>query len=184
MATCATYNCNSLTEFESTLDNCATYRAGGSSSIILLACGHQITDPTDLAAIEAEIAAGRAWRMENVKVGLTPQTPETVAPVTACGTERVINNVYQVSIFASQVSSDNSTFINALTAGYVLGGIILGVCETTGLTDLLLFADAEVAVTGGLVLPDTNTDVIRYELTATFKTQGVEVFEDTEGVFS
>lgn len=184
MANCATYNCQSLTTFESTLENCATYRAGGSSSIILLACGHQITDPTDLAAVEAEIAAGRAWRMENVKVGLAAQSPETVAPVTSCGTERVINNVYQATIFASQVSSDNSTFINALTSGYVLGGIMLGVCPTDGLTDLILYSDSEVAVQGGLVLPDTNSDVIRYEMTATFKTQGVEVFEDTEGVFS
>jgi len=182
MANCATYNCASLTTFESTLDNCATYRAGGSSSIVLLACGHQITDPTSLTEVEAEISAGRAWRMENVKVGLTPQTLETVDSVTSCGTERVINNVYSASIYASQVSPDNSTFINALTAGYVLGGMIMGVCSTTGLTDLLLYVDAEVAVQGGLVNPDTNSDLIRYELTATFKTQGIEVYEDTEDV--
>lgn len=184
MANCATYNCNSLTTFESTLDNCATYRKGGSSSIILLACGHDITDPTDLSAIEAAISGGTAWRMENVKVSITPQSPETVASVTSCGTERVVNNVYQATIFASQVSADNSVFVDALTAGYVLGGIIFGVCSTDGLTDLLLFADAEIAIQGGLVLPDTNADIIRYELTATWKATSLEVADDTEGVFS
>lgn len=182
MANCDSYNCQSLNTWESTLDNCATYRAGGSSSIILLACDHTITDPTDLAAIEAEIAAGRAWRMENVKVGFAPGSPETVAPVTSCGTERVINNTYSVTIFASQVSSDNTTFINALTSGYVIGGLIFGVCPTDGLTDMLIYADAEISFQGGLVLPDTNADVIRYEMTATFK-GNVETFTDTEGVF-
>lgn len=182
MADCAGYNCNILTTFESTLANCATYRAGGSSSIILLACGHSITDPTDLAAIEAAIAAEQAWRMENVKVGITPGTPETVAPVTSCGTERVINNTYTATIFASQVSEDNSVFVNGLTAGYNLGGIIFGVCETDGLTNIMLYADAQVAVQGGIVLPDTNADLIRYEMTATWK-GNVEVYNDTEGVF-
>lgn len=182
MADCATYNCQELSVFESTLSNCATYRAGGSSSIIFLACGHDITDPTDLAAIEAAIAGGTAWRMENVKVGITPGTPETVAPVTSCGTERVINNTYTATIFASQVSQENSEFINTLTSGYVLGGVIFGVCETDGLTNIMLYADAEVAIQGGIVLPDTNADVIRYEITATWK-GNVEVFSDTEGVF-
>ena len=182
MANCASYNCQSLSTWESTLDNCATYRAGGSSSIIILACDHTITDPTDLAAVEAEILAGRAWRMENVKVGFAPGSPETVAPVTSCGTERVINNTYSVTMFASQVSSTNATFVNALTSGYVTGGLMFGVCPTDGLTDMLLYADAEVSYTGGLVLPDTNSDVIRFEMTATFK-GNVEVYADTEGVF-
>lgn len=182
MANCASYNCQSLTTYESTLSNCATYRAGGSSSIILLACSHTITDPTDLAAIEAAIAAGEAWRMENVKVGITPGTPETVAPVTSCGTERVINNTYTATIFASQISEANSVFINSLTSGYVLGGIIFGVCPTDSLTNILLYADAEVSIQGGLVLPDTNSDVIRYELTATFK-GNIEAYDDVEGVF-
>lgn len=182
MANCASYNCQSLTTWESTLDNCATYRAGGSSSIIILACDHTITDPTDLAAVEAEIAAGRAWRMENVKVGFAPGSPETVASVTSCGTERVINNTYSATIFASQVSADNSTFINSLTSGYVTGGLMFGVCPTDGLTDMLIYVDAEISYQGGLVLPDTNSDVIRYEMTATWK-GNAEVFDDTEGVF-
>jgi len=182
MADCASYNCQSLTTFESTLSNCATYRAGGSSSIILLACGHTITDPTDLASIEAAIAGGTAWRMENIKVGITPGTPETVASPTSCGTERVINNTYTAAIFAAQVSEENSVFVNALTSGYVLGGIIFGVCETDGLTNLLLYVDAQVAIQGGIVLPDTNSDLIRYELSATWK-GNVEAYSDTEGVF-
>lgn len=182
MADCASYNCQTLNIFESTLANCATFRAGGSSSIILLACGHTITDPTDLEAIDADIAAGLAWRMENIKVGIAAGTPETVAPVTSCGTERVINNTYTATVFASQVSPENSEFVNALTSGYVLGGVIFGVCPTDGLTDMLLYVDAEVAAQGGLVLPDTNGDLIRYEFTLAWK-GNVEVFSDTEGVF-
>ena len=183
MANCAGYNCQSLETWESTLDNYATYRAGGSSSIILIACGATLTDPTSLTEIDALIAGGEAWRMENVKVGFSPQSPETVAPVTSCGTERVISNTYSATIFASQVSTSNATFINSLTSGYVTGGLMFGVCETDGLTDLLLFADAEISYQGGLVLPDTNSDVIRFEMTATWKGD-VQVYEDTEGIFA
>jgi len=182
MANCASYNCQALSTWESTLDNCATYRAGGSSSILILACDHLITDITDLQAVNIEIAAGRAWRMENVKVGLNPGSPETVAPVTSCGTERVINNTYSATIYASQVSSSNATFINSLTSGYVTGGLAFGVCPTDGLTNMILYADAEVSYQGGLVLPDLSSDVIRFEMTATFK-GNVEIFADVEGVF-
>ena len=182
MANCVSYNCQSLSTWESTLDNCATYRAGGSSSIIILACDAVLTDPTSLAEVEALILAGTAWRLENVKVGFAPQSPETVAPVTSCGTERVINNSYSATIYASQVSPSNATFINSLTSGYVTGGLMFGVCETDGLTNLLLYADAEISYQGGLVLPDTNSDLIRFEMTATWK-GNVEVYEDTEGVF-
>lgn len=182
MANCAGYNCQSLDTWESTLDNCATYRAGGSASIIILACGAVLSDPTSLTEIEALIAGGEAWRMENVKVGFSPQTPETVAPVTSCGTERVINNTYSATIFASQVSPTNTDFINSLTSGYVTGGLMFGVCETDGLINLLIYADAEIAYQGGLVLPDTNSDLIRFEMTATWK-GNVQVYEDTEGIF-
>lgn len=184
MATCVSYNCSTLTDWEAVLENCSPFRSGGTTSIILLACDHQITDPTSLTEIDAEIAAGRAWRMDGLKAGLTPQTPETIAPVTSCGTERVINNVYQLTIYAAQVSPENATFINTLTAGYAIGGLIMGVCPTDNLTDLLLYADNEISFQGGLVNPDTNSDVIRFEVTANFKTQGIEVYEDTEGVFS
>lgn len=184
MATCVSYNCSSLTDWEAVLESCSTFRSGGTQSVILLACDHQITDPTDLAAIEAEILAGRAWRMDGLKAGLTPQTPETIAPVTACGTERVINNVYQLAIYAAQVSPENAAFINILTAGHVIGGLIIGVCPTDNQTDILLYADNEISFQGGLVNPDTNSDAIRFEVTANFKTQGIEVFYDTEGVFS
>lgn len=184
MANCSSYNCLALGEYETTFDNCATYRAGGIPSIILLACDHQITDPQSLAQVEAEIAAGRAWRVENIKGGLTPQTPETVAPVTSCGTERVVNNVYQLSIFDSKVSQLNAEFWGTLSAGYVLGGMIMGICSTSGLTDLMIYADAEVSVQGGVVSPDTNADVLRFEMTATFKLQQVEVLDDDEGVFA
>ncbi len=182
MANCASYNCQSLTTFESTLANCSTYRGGGSSSILLLGCGHTITDITDLAQVEAAIAGGTAWRMENVKVGVSPGSPETIAPVTSCGLERVINNTYTASIYAAQVDPDNAVFISALTSGYVIGGIAFGVCPTDSLSNIILYADREVSFTGGLVLPDLSSDVIRFEMTASWK-GNLTVSVDTEGVF-
>lgn len=182
MATCASYNCQSLSTWESTLTNCSPYRAGGSSSILLLACNHQVTDITDLASVTAEIAAGRAWRMENLKVSIAPGSPETIAPVTSCGLERVINNTYTATIYAAQVDPDNATFVASLTSGYVIGGIAFGVCPTDGLTDIILYANKEVSFQGGIVLPDLSSDAIRFEMTASWK-GNLNVFSDIEGVF-
>lgn len=174
MATCQSYNCDSLGSYDQTLDNCALFRKGGSSQIILLACGAELTDSSDEAEVEALIAAEQAWYLPNVKVGLSAPTPETVAPITSCGTERVVNNVYTGTLYDAKVSATNTAFINQLIAGYVIGGMILKVCDTDGLSPMQIYIDAEVSFSGGLVLPDTNSDIIRYEVNFTFKSNSIE----------
>lgn len=183
MATCSSYNCLSLGSYNSTLDNCSTFRTGGTSAIVLLACDHQITDPTDGAAILAEIAAGRAWLVENVKVGISAGTPVTVDPITACGTAKVIKNTYTGTIYDAKVDATNNDFWNQLTNGYVIGGMIMNVCSTDSLADIAIYVDAEISFSGGLVQPDVNTELIRFEVSFTWNSVGYDVITAPTGVW-
>ena len=183
MATCSSYNCLSLGAYNSTLDNCSTFRTGGTSAIVLLACDHQITDPTDGTAILAEIAAGRAWLVENLKVGISAGTPVTVDPITACSTPRVIKNTYSGTIFDAKVDATNNDFWNQLTNGYVIGGMIMNVCSTDGLSDIAIYVDAEISFSGGLVQPDVNTDLIRFEVSFTWNSVGYDIITAPTGVW-
>ncbi len=173
MATCQQYNCDTLGTYESTLDNCSTIRKGGSSQAALIACGTTMADSSDEAELTALVAADNAWIIENVKIGLSVSSQDTVDPVTSCGTSKVVNNVYTGTLFSAVVSENNTEFINKLIAGYVVGGMILKICDTDGLAPMQIYIDAEVSFSGGLVLPDTNADVIRYEVNFTFKSNSI-----------
>lgn len=175
MANCAAYNCEDLGTFDSTLEQCTTYRKGGVSQIVLVGCGQTLADPTDETEVQNLIDGGNAWILENVKVGLEAPTQETQDPVTACGSPIVINNVYTGTLFAAQVNSNNTEFVNKLIGGYVVGGMIMKVCDTTGLSDIQVFVDAEISFSGGLVIPNTNSEYIRYEVNFTFKSNDLAV---------
>jgi len=183
MATCNSYNCDSLGAYSSTLDNCSTFRTGGTSNIVLLACGATLADPTDGAEINALIVAEQAWLIENVKAGIGAGTPVTVDPVTSCGTARTIKQTFTGTIFDAKVNETNTDFWNRLNNGYVIGGMIMSICSTDGLTDIALYIDAEVSFTGGLVSPDVNTELIRYEETFTFNATGYDVITAPTGVW-
>ena len=174
MANCNSYNCDSLGSFESTLDNCSTIRKGGASQMVLLACGVTMADSSDEAELTALINGDEAWEIENAKIGLSVSSQDTVDPVTSCGTTKVVNNVYTGTLYSAVVTSGNTTFINKLIAGYVVGGAILKICDTEGLASMQIYIDAEISFSGGLVLPDTNSDVIRYEVNFTFKSNNIE----------
>lgn len=174
MATCQRYNCDELPTYDVQLANCSIQRKGGSSQAIFIACGITVADPSDETEIQGLINSGDAWLIENVKIGLSKPTPETVAPVTSCGVDVVVNNVYTGTVFDAKVSDNNTDFWGVAAAGYGFGGLILKVCTTTGLTDMQIWVDAEISVSGGLVLPDTNSDVIRYEMDYTFKALSIE----------
>jgi hypothetical protein len=183
MATCTSYNCDALGSYNSTLDNCSVFRTGGTSALVFLDCDHQITDPTSGVQILAEIAAGRGWLVENLKVGFQAGSPVTVDPVVSCGTSRVVKNTYTMSIFDAKVDATNNDFWNQLANGYVIGGLIANICPTDGLADIAIYVDSEISFQGGLVSEDVNTGLIRFEMTATWQSVGYDVITAPTGVW-
>jgi len=173
MADCASYKCESLGTYDQTLEQCTLFRKGGVSKAILIGCGQTLADPTDEGEIEALILAGNAWYIPNVKLGWDAPSQETQDSVTACGSPIVINNVYSGTLFDAKVSANNTAFYNKLIGGYVIGGLILRICDTTGLSNMQVFVDAEVSFSGGLIIPNTNSEYLRYEINFTFKSTDI-----------
>lgn len=182
MAQCA-YNCDTLPSYNSTLAGCTLTRSGGSSNVVFLGCDHGITDFTDGTQINDAIDAGNAWLVQNVKIGHAKGSPNTVDPVTSCGTQRVLNNTYTFTLFDAKVNEENADFWNTVTAGYIFEGAIFSVCTTTGQTDIALVTESQVSVSGSLVNPDVKTDNIRFELDGTWTGDGLAVVAAPTGVW-
>lgn len=178
------YNCDDLPAYDSALAGCTLTRSGGSSNVVFLGCGHGITDFESAVQINAAIDAGTAWLVQNVRMGHAKGSPNlSDAPVTSCGTLRVINNTYTFTIFDAKVNATNGDFWNVVTAGYVFEGAIFSVCTTTGQTDIALVTESQVSVSGSLVNPDVNTELIRFELDGTWTGDGLSIVDAPVGVW-
>lgn len=185
MASCVTYNCDNLTSHEASAESCLGPRNGGSAQLLWVECGVTVTDPTDGTEINNLITAGDAGLIENVKAGIDAPTPVTIASTTACGTERTINLDYTGTIEDYNVTEANTTFWGTLAKGRTIGGLMLYICEQDGYANKIVWIDAEITFSGGLVVPNTNEEAIRYELTFAFRKNGpLEYLDAPTGVFS
>lgn len=182
MAQCA-YNCDDLPAYDSALAGCTLTRSGGSSDIVFLLCGHGITDFSDGTQINAAIDAGTAKLLSNLKIGLAKGSPNTIDPVTSCGTSRVLNNTYTGTIFDAKVNETNGEYWNAVTAGYIFEGAILSNCTTEGQTDIAFVIENQISVSGSLVSPDVNTDLLRFEMDFTWTGTGAQIVAAPTGVW-
>ena len=68
MANCYSYNCDDPLG-NHLLNDCGNEKQGGIKDIIILECNHQLTDPSSQAQVEDEINAGRATKIQNLKIG-------------------------------------------------------------------------------------------------------------------
>lgn len=186
MATCSNYNCDSLTDHEVSNESCLGPRNGGSAQLIIFDCGITVTDPTDGTEINNLINAGSAYLVENVKAGLDAPSPVTIPSVTSCGSDRVINLDYTGTIEDYTVTETNtSAFWGPLAKGRTMGAMMLYLCEQDGYANKIVWIDAEISFSGGLVVPNVNTEAIRYELSFAFRKNGpVEFLDAPTGVFS
>lgn len=185
MASCVTYNCDALVDHEVSAESCLGPRNGGSSQIIFFDCDAVPVDPSDGTEVLALIAANTAFLVENVKVGLDAPSPITIPSTTSCGTERTINLDYSGTIEDFTVTEVNvADFWGPLAKGRTMGGLMLYLCEQDGYTNKIVWIDAEITVAGGLVLPNTNEEAIRFELTYAFRKNGpVQYLDAPLGVF-
>lgn len=185
MATCVTYNCDSLVDHEVSNESCLGPRNGGASQIIFFDCGETPTDPTDGVEVAAIIAAGKGFLVGNVKTGLNAPEPVTIDSTTSCGTERTINLDYSGTIEDYTITESNSAnFWGPLAKGRTMGGLMMYICEQDGYANKVVWIDAEITVGGGLVVPNTNAEAMRYELTFAFRKNGpVEYLNAPAGIF-
>lgn len=153
MANCINYNCNDVLDTHVPVD-CGDYPLGGISAAIILACNHQLLDPSNGTQVNAEIAAGRAWLVENIKVSIAEPSAVLVPNPVACRQDRLINYDRTGTWQDGNVNEDNVSWYTTLFSGQSFGGVIFRECAESRIT----FIDDEVTWTGGRLVPDSDNE--------------------------
>ena len=185
MANCVNYNCDPLGDHEISILDCGAAIPGGISSLVILDCSHQLTDPSDGTQINAEIAAGRAWLVENVKVGMDAPSAVTQDPTTSCGGERIATYDRTLTIEDYNVSAGNNEFYSTVFGGRSFGGAILAECGDDELDPVVTFINKEITAEGGRIVPNTVDESQRFEGTFKWKSRTLPAIAPAPtGVFS
>lgn len=164
MANCINYDCQDVLGDHQPND-CGELLLGGVSSIILLECNTQLTDPSSTVEVAAEIAAGRATQIDNVKVSIEAASPVTIDPPVSCSTPQLVTYDRSGTLIDGNVSDNNISVYNQVFAGRKFGGMLLYLCGTSESTlgAQVLWIDAQVTLTGSLIVPPNNNDMNRFE---------------------
>jgi hypothetical protein len=143
------------------LNDCDEEVQGGIPNIIILDCGHQLTDEdiSNGTAVNDEITAGRAWLLKNVKVGAAAPSATTVDSNIALKTPKVTKYTTEFTLVDGNVNNTNSEFYNQFGNGQPFGGLILHQPDE----GIVLFYNNDFRGMGGLVVPDNDGEFMRFE---------------------
>lgn len=183
---CIDYNCTDELP-DHTTNECNESLNGGISGIIVGNCGSPMTDPSNAAAILVEIAAGRAHKIEGIKVGLDQPSAATQPSNLVGGTDVLSSYNRTGTLIDGNVSQGNVDFYNSLFDGRSFGWAILfikGTEDSTGGAQVL-FIDSRITWTGGLLVPNNDDTVMTFNGTFAWrKKQGPTMWDAPSGIFS
>jgi hypothetical protein len=157
MSNCISYNCDELEEH--LLNDCEEEIQGGFPSLVILDCGHEVTDPSNGDQIEAAIAAGKAVVVKNVKFGLDARSPIQIDSNIACRPQKLVNYDNTASLIDGNVNNQNMAFYESLFGGRAIAGIIALNCAT----GKVWWYNNSMYATGSLIQPNTDDEFMRYE---------------------
>ena len=183
MANCINYNCDDL-QPHILNEDCGDPLLGGLSDAVLFDCDHLVTDFTNGTQVLAEIAANRAWLVENIKVGIPRGAPTEIDSFRACGTQTLVNYVRTGTWIDGNVNNFNiADFYNPLFRGRSIGAMILKECGNPNSKVTLI--DSEITFRGDRIIPDNNNELQRFEADFTWKSKDMsEQINEPVGVFS
>lgn len=166
---------------------CLGAKPAGASEIVIYWCLDNITDITDPAQTIAAIAAGEAILITDILFGNDAPTPTNGPKVTACGTVSVLYNTYPVSITDYSYNATNATLYGALGNGRRAAAILAWDCQTNpNFPDTSRYyapTSGGITFAGGLVDPNNDDEVARFEVAGTFK-GAVDIITTPAGIFS
>lgn len=164
MANCINYECDDALGTH-LLNECGEEVQGGVKDYITLECNHTVTDPSNATEIQDNINAGTAALVKNVKIGMPAPSPIMVASNVACSTDKLVSYDRTLNIVDGNVNSTNIDFYNKLLNGQSKGGIIIHECGSGKVT----WIDDEIKFTGGRIIPDSDNEFQRFEITAVWR---------------
>ena len=180
MANCIDYNCSDPLGLH-LLNDCGDELQGGVKHAIILECDTTLTDPSNGTEVLAEIAAGRATLVKNVKIGMPAASPIKISSNVACSTDKLVTYDRTLTWVDGNVNDNNITeFYNNLLAGQSKGGLIIYECGA----DQVTWIDDEVRFTGSRIIPDSDNEFQRFEATVEWRNKlDSMIYTTPTGVF-
>lgn len=180
MANCINYNCNDPLGLH-LLNDCGDELQGGVKHAIILECDTQLTDPSNAVQVQAEIDAGRATLVKNIKVGMPAASPVKIASNVACSTDKLVTYDRTLTWMDGNINDNNITeFYNNLLAGQSKGGLIIYECGA----DQVTWIDDEVRFTGSRIIPDSDNEFQRFECTVEWRNKyDSTIYSAPAGIF-
>jgi hypothetical protein len=162
MANCLNYDCNDPIGIH--LPNtCGEELLGGGSGLLLLECDNQLVDPSNASQIQAEIAAGRAHLVKNVKIGIEAPSPVEIDSNVAGGTTKLVTYDRTLTLIDGNVSNNNISFYDSVFGGRVFGGAIIYLVGTEESSQTLVYyVDDAINFTGGLTIPNNDNEFMTF----------------------
>lgn len=164
MPNCIDYNCDDAFGTYNEAE-CGEELVGGMNAAVLLACNHQLTDPSSASEISAEIAAGRAVLVTGASFSIEPATPNTQESIVPCRPASV-STYNRTGVYKNpNISFENIEFHQGIFKGKKLGGIILYECGTEDALNgaQVTWIDSVVTFTGSRIVPGVTTEKQRFE---------------------
>lgn len=185
MANCVNYGCDETlgTYNES---ECGQDLVGGSNAALFLECNHQLTDPSDTAAVQAEIDAGRATLVTRASFSIEAASPVTSESIVPCEPSSVSTYNRTIIYKNPNVNATNVDFHKTIFKGRRFGGIIIYECGTVGSINgaQVTWIDAVVTFTGSRILPGVTTEKQRFEGVGSWISQvDADIYAAPAGIF-
>jgi hypothetical protein len=178
MSNCISYLCDELDAHQ--LNDCEEEIQGGFPHVILLDCGHEITDPSNAEEVDAAITAGKAILVKNVKFGVEARSAIQIDSNIACRPQKTVNYDNTATLIDGNVNNQNALFYEKIFGGRAIGGIIALNCATGD----VWWYDASMYATGALIQPASDDEFMRFEGTFAWKGKGItRRFAAPAGVF-
>jgi len=167
-----------------TLILCEAYIEGAVAEIVVGACGSTLVDPSNGVEVLAEIAAGRAKLIRNVRVDVPLASPALNDSPVGGGSQIASTYDRTINIFDANVTPANVTFwnrIKRLRAGY----IIIKEFGANRITFIDPRNGVGIKFTGSKVIPVAKTEFQRFELIGTWSQfDESDILPTPAGVFS
>lgn len=185
MANCLNYDCSDPLGTHLPND-CGEELLGGVSGILLLECNHTLTSASSASQITAQIAAGKAHLLLNLKIGVEAPSPVEIDSNVSGGTTKLVTYDRTLTLTDGNVSSNNISFYDGVFGGRVFGGAILYMVgtEESDIGTKVLFIDSAINFTGGLTVPDNNNAFMTFNGTAKWRSKSMGTLVDAPvGIF-
>ena len=127
---------------------------GGGSELILIKCGVNIADPSDVSEIQAEIDAGNLLRITGIAGGFDEPSDVSVDDPTACGSTVTISYDRTLTWQDGKVSQAVVEWYNELKLTS-FSGALLKECGQNRWN----WVDVTVKLTSSRTMPQKNSDI-------------------------